>query len=309
MSTLRRSLPAKLWRALSRALAALVDADRRDAFKRELFYRLAAKFTPAIVVRSEGRRYLMSTADHGSGMTLFMGEDSERETLEKVFATLAEGGAPIRTGGTLIDVGAHVGTASVTALQAFEFGRAVCFEPLPENRELLEVNLAYNGLGARSEVHGVALSDEEGTAVFEVAPMNPSDARIRVADPGGEALDERAWQTVEVPKATLDSFVERGDIDPGSVTLLWIDAQGHEAQILAGAGSLLTRGIPTVAEFWPYGLRRAGGMEALVETVSGSYSRFLDLGVADAAPRPAGEIAGLAGAYPGVTHTDLLLIP
>lgn len=278
---------------------------------RELFYRLAARFTPAIVVESHGLRYLMNTDDHGAGMTLFMGIDSEHRTLERVLDALQAAGVAGPEGRTLIDVGANVGTASVTALGAFGFERAICFEPLPRNRELLSLNLAYNGFEERSTIIEVALSDRAGTAVFEIAPKNPSDARVRVPEKTDSGvLGEEEWSTVEVPTATLDSFVESGDVDPDSVGLLWIDAQGHEGQILAGAQALLAKRVPLVIEFWPYGLRRSGGLDEVVKVVSSGYSQLLDLGKdPPEAPRPVADIAMLADEYWGVAQTDLLLIP
>jgi FkbM family methyltransferase len=278
---------------------------------RELFYRLAARFTPAIVVESHGLRYLMNTDDHGAGMTLFMGIDSDHQTLDRVLGALRAAGVTGPEGRTLIDVGANVGTTSVTALGAFGFERAICFEPLPRNRELLGLNLAYNGLEERSTIIEVALSDRAGTAVFEIAPKNPSDARVRVpGKTGSGAMGEEEWSTVEVPTATLDSFVESGQVDPDSVGLLWIDAQGHEGQIVAGAKALMAKPVPLVIEFWPYGLRRSGGLEELVNAISSTYSRLLDL---DKDPpdalRPAADMARLVDEYWGVARTDLLLIP
>jgi FkbM family methyltransferase len=311
MEPYSRTLPARLGRALSRALAALRHPDKRTAFVRELFYRLAARFTPAIVVESHGLRYVMNTDDHGAGMTLFMGLDSDHRTLDRVLGALQAAGVASPVGRTLIDVGANVGTTSVAALGTFGFEHAICFEPLPRNRELLGLNLAYNGLEARSTIIEVALSDRAGEVVFEIAPKNPSDGRVRVevtADAG--ALGEEGWATVEVPTATLDSFVESGEVDPDSVGLLWIDAQGHEGQIVAGAKTLMAKPVPLVIEFWPYGLRRSDGLEELVDTISSTYSNLLDL---DKDPpdalRPAADIARLVDEYWGIARTDLLLIP
>lgn len=311
MNASGRSLPARLQRAFARAFGALMHGDRRSAFVRELFYRLAARFTPAIVVESQGLRYLMSTGDHGTGMTLFMGLDVDQDNLGHALAALAEAGCESPAGKTMIDIGANVGTSSVVALGSHGFARVVCFEPLPRNRELLSLNLILNGFEDRAAIHGVALSDREGTATFEIAPRNPADARVRVdgAVSGPGDLGEEGWETIEVPTATLDSFVASGEVDLDSVGLLWIDAQGHEAQILAGAQQLLARKLPAVIEFWPYGLRRAGGFDALLGTISDNYREVLDLGREGASRRPAAEVAVIGAEYTGFDPTDLLLIP
>jgi FkbM family methyltransferase len=304
-----RGLLARLRRLFSRAFGALVERDRRRAFGRELFYRLAARFTPAVVAEGEGGlRFLVATNDHGNGMTLFMGAEDEREALGKVIEVLKAEGLPSPAGRTMIDVGAHVGTATVTALDAFGFERAICFEPSPQSSAMLRANLAQNGVFERAVVHQVALSDRAGTATFELAPMNPSDGRIRVGGGGEDALGEGGWETIEVPTATLDSFVESGAVDLAAVGLVWIDAQGHEGQILSGAGRLLEAKLPTVIELWPYGLQRAGGAENLFETVSSAYDRIVDLG-AGGPPRPSAEIGAVAEGYWGIAHTDLLLLP
>lgn len=306
-----RTLSARLARAFSRASAAVLHRDRRVAFIRELFFRIARRFTGVISVESGGLRYLVNTDDHGVGMTLFMGDGIEQDTLDRALRILESHGLAGPAGRTLIDVGAHVGTTSVAALGSHGVERAVCFEPSPRNRELLELNLRYNGLEDRATVVPVALSDRDGTAEFEVAPMNPSDGRVRVsgADDVENAYGEGGWQAIEVPTTTLDSYVESGAVDPDSVGLVWIDAQGHEGHVLAGARRLLDRNIPVLIEFWPYGLRRAGGLEWLLELISESFRLVVDLGGASAEPRPASDTAPLAEEYWGVAHTDLLLIP
>jgi FkbM family methyltransferase len=282
---MNRSLPAKLYRAMRRALAALTDSRRRSAFTRELFFRLAKRFTPVVAVQSGDQRYLISTSDHGVGMTLFMGEDAERRSLQRAQSILDAAGAR-PSGTTVVDIGAHVGTLSVTALGSFGY----------EMRE-------------RAAIFPVALSDRAGTASFEVAPMNPSDGRIRIAAASAGAYGEESWETIEVPTASFDSFLESGEVSLEDLGLVWIDAQGHEGQILAGAGRLLAGGVPMVIEFWPYGLRRAEGLDSLLETVSSSFGSIVDLDDPQGSPRPAAEISELVAVYDGVSHTDLLLIP
>lgn len=303
------SLAARVRRALSRALGGLLHADRRKAFARELFYRLAARFTPGIVVESEGLRYVMSTGDHGAGMTLFMGKDVDRSTLTSVVTALGRFGEGPPRGGAFVDVGANVGTTSVTALGAFGFDRAYCFEPFPGNVDFLRTNLAYNGLSGKATVIEAALSDHAGTATFEISPRNPGDARVRPEGKSGGALGEESWPTTEVRIATLDSFVESGEVDADAVSMLWVDAQGHEGQILAGASGVLDRRVPTVIEFWPYALRRAEGFELLTRIVSERFSAVVDLNDLEAGPRPPAAVVELEKKYWGIAQTDLLLIP
>ncbi|HEY5976327.1 MAG TPA: FkbM family methyltransferase [Solirubrobacterales bacterium] len=309
MKPYSHSLPARIRRGLSRAFGALLHADRRRAFVRELFYRAAARFTPGIVVESEGLRYVMSTGDHGAGMTLFMGEDVDRGTLASVVEAMERFGGGRPDGGAFVDVGANVGTTTVTALGAFGFERAYCFEPFPGNVDFLRTNLEYNGLGGRAKVIEAALSDHAGSATFEISPKNPGDARVRPEGKAGGELGEESWPTTEVKIATLDSFIDGGALDTGLVTMLWIDAQGHEGHILAGAGKLLAKRVPTVIEFWPYALRRAGGFELLEGIIDENFTAIVDLDDIESGSQPPGSVAELEEKYWGIAQTDLLLIP
>jgi FkbM family methyltransferase len=309
MKPYSRSLPSRIGRALSRAWGALTSRDRRRAFVREVFYRVAARFTPGIVVESEGLRYVMSTGDHGAGMTLFMGEDVDRGTLAAVVQAMEDAGLEGPGGGTFVDVGANVGTTTVTALGAFGFDRAYCFEPFPGNVDFLRTNLEYNGLGDRAEIFEAALSDHDGSATFEISPKNPGDARVRPEGKEGGELGEESWPTTEVKIATLDSFVAAGEVDPDSVSMLWVDAQGHEGQILAGARQVLAKRVPTVIEFWPYALRRADGFELLTGIIEERFSSVVDLEDLDRGRRPTSDLGELGEKYWGIAQTDLLLIP
>jgi hypothetical protein len=54
-----------------------------------------------------------------------------------------------------------------------------------------------------------------------------------------------------VPAVTLDGLVERGVIDLDRVGLVWVDAQRHEGQVLAGASTFRAAGIPTMVAVRP----------------------------------------------------------
>ncbi len=108
-------------------------------------------------------------------------------------------------------------------------------------------------------------------------------------------------------------LVETGDVDIDRVGLAWIDVQGHEGHVLAGATSLLERPIPAVTEFWPEALRRAGGLDRFRALVAGRYSEVVDLRRSLAEGRaeltPTGRLDDLIERYAGAaSFTDLLLI-
>jgi FkbM family methyltransferase len=248
---------------------------------RELFFRVAAKFTPELVAESDGMRFRVPTYDRAVGLMSFASGPPERGTIKLVLSTLeARGGWRGAGSGCFLDIGANIGTATVTAVKQAGFAGAICFEPLPENHRLLCENLAANGLADRVQTMNVALSDHDGEADFEVSSNNSGDGRVRLgnASEGHDAFGESARETLKVKLARLDSICDEGPIDLSEVSLAWIDAQGHEGQILTGAGQLLRSSIPLVTEVWPYGLNRSGGREAFAEAIRDNYELMIDLG-------------------------------
>ncbi len=61
----------------------------------------------------------------------------------------------------ILDLGGHIGMFSLLANRHFPDVKKICFEPDPENHELLQRNLKANGVTAT--VHNVALSNTVGT--------------------------------------------------------------------------------------------------------------------------------------------------
>lgn len=212
-----------------------------------------------------------------------------------------------------LDIGGNIGSATCLALSRYGAAEAWIFEPSPANVVLLRQNMLVNGLENRVHVHPIALSDHDGTTTFELSDKNWGDNRVRVERANGDrslgVLGEAQRRTVEVPARRLDSLVDDGSIDLDSIGLAWIDVQGHEAHVFAGAVNLLDSDVPIICEYWPYGLERAGGLQRFHTLVAGSRSRFIDLATPDATVLPIAKLAALQSKYTGVTYTDLLLLP
>src|SRR5262249_41359254 len=150
--------------------------------------------------------------------------------LARAVQVLGEHGLGV-AGTVFVDVGAHIGTTTVAALRLYGFGRAIAVEPRPDNRTLLRVNLVLNDVGDGTTVLAIALGEREQEAALVLDEARSGGSHVAVAkDPGVR---------VPVRIATIDRLVEQGELDPEEVGLLWVDAQGHEARVLAGASSLL----------------------------------------------------------------------
>ncbi|MGH9122778.1 MAG: hypothetical protein ACRDYC_12695, partial [Acidimicrobiales bacterium] len=114
--------------------------------------------------------------------------------------------------------------------------------------------------------------------------------------------------------ARLDHFVETGQLDLARLGVVWVDVQGAEGQVLAGARSLMTREepLPFIVEFWPYGLRRCGGLEVFCDLVAEHFTTLVDVRASAEAghrvERPAADVSALVDRYEGITFTDLVLL-
>lgn len=303
-------LPSRLRIILLARLTAYEEA--LELQRKTDFWLRAASYTPVLAVDARGHRLLIDPTDQAISRELFFHGSFEVEGIDHIVALLNERGyAPQQ----VVDVGANIGTTTIELVARFPGACGFAFEPEPMNLSLLKHNLLGNGVWERVKVYGAAVSDREGEATLELSGDNPGDHRLRATEAPGTYQEERR-ETRSVPTVQLDDLSRRGEIDARRPGVLWIDAQGHEGHVLAGAQSL--RGWPTVVEFWPYALKRSGGYELFLENV-GLFAEVIELHRASrAADRVKHELtpqqidalgAELIGRDPSHAYTDLVLWP
>jgi FkbM family methyltransferase len=131
-----------------------------------------------------------------------------------------------------IDVGAHLGEALEEMLRVAPEGRHIAFEPLPDfHARLVE---EFPGV----DVRNVALSDHEGEASFTYVRTRPGYSGFRERTyPAAEEIE-----TISVPVATLDGSLPDGYVP----TLIKVDVEGAEQQVLEGAMETLSTFRPTL---------------------------------------------------------------
>ncbi|HET8673606.1 MAG TPA: FkbM family methyltransferase [Thermoleophilaceae bacterium] len=287
---------------------------RREEVMRELFFRAARRFTPAMAAPTDYGVMWVPTSDVFVGADLFTRRGADADAIGEAIELIERHARPVRRG-LFVEIGANIGSTTVPALRRYGFERVLAAEPLPANVDLLRQNLFANGVAERATVIAAALSESDGTMSLQVAPENSGDNRLvnrdDVATPG--SYGEHTRSTIDVEVRSWDSLVERGELSAADVDLVWIDVQGHEGQVLAGASTLLEARLPVVMELWPYGLRRAGGLELVERLVAESYERIVDMHSHDegAGPEllPASAIASVAARLGGIANTDLILLP
>jgi FkbM family methyltransferase len=265
---------------------------------RQAFLRSARRLTPFVAAVHAGETYVLSTRDDGVGRAAFTWRaNPEWKALEHALALLRSRGlAP--AGSVFVDVGANIGTTAIPAVSRHGFGRALAFEPDPENVRVLKANVALNGLDDRVEVVAAAVSNVEATLAFGRGVRTRRGWRA-----GAGSLDRagRAEEVVDVAVVTLDGALARAGVEPDAVGLLWLDVQGHEAHALSGAPGLLERRPPAVVALRPRKLAKAASPRPLAELLAG-YVSLVDLrdpaleNGAEPVVRPAAALAELLAA-------------
>lgn len=312
-------------------LAASPEGPDRDA--REAFLERARAYAPYLGVEADGSRFVVATRDRHMGRHLFIKQARpEFRVLGRAVTTVeALTGEDAIAGRLFVDVGANIGTSTVSALRSHRFGSAVCCEPEEENFRLLRANLALNDLDGRTEPLRVGVSDRIGRSNLVVTGGPAGKSRVvldrrRIEDKkGGRAARRLEDPTVELPEmtvaqvelVTLDRLARSGVIDRERLGMVWIDAEGHEGHILQGASTLADRGVPIVFEFHPAGLDAEGSRGMTHEVAEQCYTHFVDVRRQEADQRrfglrPVTELRRFADRFldPSNTmsYTDLLLL-
>ena len=157
-------------------------------------------------------------------------------------------------GSVAVDAGANIGIYSQFLARCVgPSGRVHSFEPSPENFAHLRDKLA-NLQNVRLNL--LAVSDHSGESVLYVSDDLNVDHRAYPTE--GETR-----RTISIRSTTLDAYFQSGE----RVDLIKMDIQGYELHALRGARRVLqdNPAAKLFLEFWPYGLRHAGGSgEALL---------------------------------------------
>ncbi len=279
-----------------------------------MFFFLSPSFAPFIVAEGDKLKYLVRTHDLSVSRELFARGGFDDFVLPRAMAILEHYGYQTAKNQCFVDIGANMGTSVISAVNTIGFSKGIAFEPDPTNHLLIQVNALLNGIADRVTAHKLALSDADGNLEFELSPENSGDNRVRLhgnAATGPELHSESQRPTIRVEATTFDRLLDRGILNLAEIGIIWMDTQGHEAHVLAGASRLLQSDIPIVMEYWPYALQRAGGLERLERLIAEHYTHFLDIreqtdGVPPRAT-PVSELHLLRDKYPHVMLTDLLL--
>lgn len=264
----------------------------------------AARRGPLVEARLGELDVLVSAADRTIARSVYASGDWDPLLVGTCFRALDELGHPYR-GTTFLEVGANFGVYSLPAVAEYGFARAIAYEPDPAAFDLLVRNAERNGLANRVSARHAALSSTPGELTLSLGGFNAGDNRIvsrREVDP--------ARPTVRVPALTFDHEVAEGRIVPHELGLVWLDVQGHEYDVLAGAQALLASDAALVVEYCTE-MMDATSRRSLDQLIAEHFDVMVDLGWCALTNRlrfqPARAVHQLAADGRAV-ETDLLLV-
>jgi len=154
---------------------------------------------------------------------------------EKILSNLCK---IITPGSTVIDIGAHTGNMSV-AYSLFAT-KVISFEPNPAVFEVLEKN---------SQIHtniipfNYAISDEEGPLTFHYSDNGFCNGGFATRTQSGIGVTGHRVP-IDVYGVNLEKFIQ--DIEIGNVSLIKIDAEGHDKDILKTVTGLISKHRPVI---------------------------------------------------------------
>lgn len=128
----------------------------------------------------------------------------------------------LRPDDLFLDVGANIGSYTILASRVCK-ARAIAFEPDPDAARVLRRNITINHLNALALIEESAVGGVRGQIPFTVG----LDTMNRVARP-----DDKSTRVV--PMRCLDDIP-----DAAAPTMIKLDVEGYEEQVLSGASSVL----------------------------------------------------------------------
>lgn len=142
----------------------------------------------------------------------------------------------LQPGDVLYDIGANIGLISILST-THASGSSITvesFEPEPRNYDQLLANVRLNKLEERINCHQIALGASEGEIGLHIRGT-AGEGRHSIAS------DKGATDTIQVKLKTLSQFAEESGKTP---TVIKIDVEGAEGQVLAGMEALTRQAPP-----------------------------------------------------------------
>jgi len=249
-----------------------------------------------VTVRRRGLTWHLDLRE-GIDLTIYALTAFEPDTLRALESLVKEGA-------TVLDVGANVGAHTLhLARLVGEKGRVIAFEPTDYAISKLRANLLANAaLAPRVDVHQAFLVGKAGaTPATALASSWPVDG-TRADD---ALMGSRAMPLSGAVATTLDAVIAASG-DP-EVSLIKMDVDGHELEVLEGAEELLARRRPIIVmELAPYVFHPKEKFDQMVNLLARAHYVFQALGANRRLPSDPGALRRL---IPGEGSVNVVAFP
>jgi FkbM family methyltransferase len=147
---------------------------------------------------------------------------------------LGLGSLPVRT---ILDVGANIGQFASRMRRVFPSAEIHCFEPVPA--ALDKLNAWARSQGSRVHVHPCALGASPGDVEMHQHTLHTASSSMLPTTAECVSLYPYTAEqrVIQVRQSTLDAEMAACRLAP--LTLLKLDVQGYEAEVLRGADATL----------------------------------------------------------------------
>lgn len=146
----------------------------------------------------------------------------------------------IKPNTTVIDIGAQTGNMSV-AYSIFA-KKVISFEPNPAAFEILQKNADIN---SNIIPYNYAISDEEGPLTFHYSDYGFCNGGFATRTNFGIGVTGHKIP-IDVYAVNLEKFIEENNIDIGNISLIKIDAEGHDKDILKSIKNIIQQHKPII---------------------------------------------------------------
>ncbi len=141
----------------------------------------------------------------------------------------------LKPGDTFIDVGANIGLFSLHAAQIVcNNGSVHSFEPSPSTFERFELNINLNKFNNIIHANNFGLSSSKSYLKMNIS-LSGYDAWNTFANTNDSKFDTQ----LKIPVDTLDNYLKTKSIKKDEISLIKIDVEGWEYEVLKGAKDLL----------------------------------------------------------------------
>lgn len=186
-----------------------------------VFRRLALKNPRSLIIKN------------GEGIFRVCPEDDSMDKVSPYYEPLCrswllQGGRP----NLFIDIGANVGIYTITALNRYNYQKAVCFEPNANVYTMLQENIRLNGLESKANAFNLALGEICATLPFYSYRSHTGQSRFILDE--DSLLPDSDYEIAQINTIPFDDFVTKCDVNIAEIDFIKIDVEEFEYSVLKG---------------------------------------------------------------------------